>query len=74
MDMFFACGIWCVGAQLTFRVLDLRRSRTVCSDEGLTLEMSATHQIPQAKNIPYQPLLINIKYVENAPICSVSLL
>ena len=29
-----------------------------CSDKGLTLEMSATHQIPQAKNIPYQPLLI----------------
>ena len=36
---------------------------TVCSDEGLTLETSATHQIqPQAKNIPYQPLLIRPVY------------
>ena len=26
------------------------------SDEGLTLETSAKHYIPQAKNIPYQPL------------------
>ena len=25
---------------------------------GLTLEMSAKHHIPQAINIPYQPLLI----------------
>ena len=31
---------------------------SVCSDKGLTLETSATHHIPQAKNIPYQPLLI----------------
>ena len=30
----------------------------VCSVKGLMLETSATHQIPQAKNIPYQPLLI----------------
>ena len=29
----------------------------VCSDEGLTLETSATHHIPQAKNMPYQPLV-----------------
>ena len=29
-----------------------------CSDEGLALETSATHYNPQAKNIPYQPLLI----------------
>ena len=28
---------------------------TVCSDEGLTLETSAKHHIPQATNIPYQP-------------------
>ena len=27
----------------------------VCSDEGLTLETSAKHHIPQATNIPYQP-------------------
>ena len=26
--------------------------------EGLTLETSAKHHIPQATNIPYQPLLI----------------
>ena len=31
----------------------------VCSDEGLTLETSTKHHIPQATNIPYQPLLIN---------------
>ena len=30
----------------------------VRSDDGLTLETLATNQIPQAKNIPYQPLLI----------------
>ena len=30
----------------------------ICSDEGLTLEISAAHHIPQAKNIPYQPWLI----------------
>ena len=28
------------------------------ADEGLTLEMSATHHIQQAQNMPYQPLLI----------------
>ena len=33
-------------------------SPSVCSDERLTLETSAKHYIPQAKNIPYQPLLI----------------
>ena len=34
----------------------LRRTkeRTAYSDEGLTLETSATHQIPQAENIPHQ--------------------
>ena len=31
---------------------------SACSDEGLTLETSAKHYIPQAKNIPCQPLLI----------------
>ena len=45
--MFFACGMWCVA--------DVS---SVCSDEGLTLETPATHYIPQAKNISYQPLLI----------------
>ena len=37
---------------------DLAAGNAVRSDEGLTLEMSAKHQIPRAKNIPYQPLLI----------------
>ena len=58
--MFFACGIWwladvsSVSASLEQTAVD----RSVCSDKGLTLETSAKHQIPQAKNIPYQPLLI----------------
>ena len=42
------------GVELKFRALALRRSR-VCFDEGLTLETSAKHHIPQATNIPYQP-------------------
>ena len=29
------------------------------TESGLTLETSVKHHIPQAKNIPYQPLLIN---------------
>ena len=37
---------------------------SVCSDEGLTLKMSAKHHIPQATNIPYQPLLIKPIYNE----------
>ena len=32
---------------------------SVCSDEGLTLETSAKHHIPQATNIPYQPCWSN---------------
>ena len=38
--------------ELTFRAL------AVCSDEGLTLETSAKHYIPQAKTYHNQPLLI----------------
>ena len=38
--------------------LDYARETDVCSDEGLTLEASAKHDIPQATNITYQPLLI----------------
>ena len=45
------------GVLLTFRALALHRSR-VCSGYGLRMETSATREIPQAKNIPYQPLLI----------------
>ena len=45
------------GVYLTFRALALRRfSAYSCSDEGLTLEKSAKHHIPQATNILYQPL------------------
>ena len=33
-------------------------------DEGITLETSATHHIPQAKNIPYQPLLIKLTRIQ----------
>ena len=40
----------------------LRRSSDLCFDEGLTLETSAKHHIPQATNIPYQPLLIKPIY------------
>ena len=40
-------SVWCLADVLS-----------VCSDEGLTLEASAKHHIPQATNIPYQPLLI----------------
>ena len=29
---------------------------------GLTLEMSAIHQTSQAKNVPYQPLLIKLVF------------
>ena len=30
------------------------------SNEGLMIETPATHHIPQAKNIPYQPLLFKL--------------
>ena len=40
-------------------------SKTVCSDEELTLDKSAKHHIPQATNIPYQPLLIKPIYTSN---------
>ena len=63
--MFFACGIWCV-ADVSSVSPSSEQTKRVCSDEGLTLETSATHYIPQANNIPYQPLLIK-------PVCSLSL-
>ena len=53
--MFFACGIWCLADVSSVSPLS---EQTLCSDEGLMLEVSAKHYIPQAKNIPYQPLLI----------------
>ena len=49
--MFVACGIWCL-ADVSIV------SPSVCSDEGLTLETSAKHHIPQATNIPHQPLVV----------------
>ena len=45
-------------SELTFSWVRVVRNWNSCSDEGLTLETSATHQIPQAKNRSYQPLLI----------------
>ena len=49
--MFVDCGIWCLADVF-------ERQPFVCSDEGLTLETSAKHHMPQSTNIPYQPLLI----------------
>ena len=50
----------------------------ICSDEGLMLETSATHQTQQTKNMPYQPLLIKptlslLANAENADFCRTSL-
>ena len=53
--MFVACGIWCLADVSS---VSPSSEQTVCSDEGLTLETSAKHHIPQATNIPYQPLMI----------------
>ena len=47
--MFVACGIWFLAGV---------SSVSPSSEETLTLETSAKHHIPRAKNIPYQPLLI----------------
>ena len=67
--MFVACGIWCLAdvssvspsseqtgelSEQTGELCQFHNS-PVCSDEGLTLETSAKHHIPQATNIPYQP-------------------
>ena len=49
------CVIWCLADVSS---VSPSSEQTVCSDEGLTLETSAKHHIPQATNIPYQPLLI----------------
>ena len=54
--IYFICGIWCVADVSS--VSPSSEQTASLSDEGLTLETSATHHIPQAKNIPYQPLLI----------------
>ena len=36
----------------------MQLGQSASNNEGLTLETSAKHHIPQATNIPYQPLLI----------------
>ena len=41
----------------------------ICSNEGLTPETSATHQTLQAKNIPYQPLLIKPMLISTVRRC-----
>ena len=55
--MFVACGIWCL-ADVSSVSPSSEQTGEFCSDEGLTLEMSAKHHIPQATKILYQPLLI----------------
>ena len=44
------CGIWCLADVSS---VSPSSEQTVCSEEGLTLETSAKHHIPQATNIPY---------------------
>ena len=56
--MIFACGIWCLADVSSVSHSSTLPSFGVCSDEGLTLETSAIRHIRQAKNKPYQPLLI----------------
>ena len=51
--MFVACGI-----RRLADVSSVSPSSEQTGAEGLTLETSAKHHIPQATNIPYQPLLI----------------
>ena len=59
--MFVGCGIWCSAdvSSDSPSSKHVQPSFAVCSDEeGPTLDTSAKHHIPQATNIPYQPLLI----------------
>ena len=51
-------GVWCLADVSSVSPSSEQTAPSVCSDEGLTLETSAKHHIPQATNIPYQPLLI----------------
>ena len=62
--MFVACGIWCladvssvspsVGADwgIEESSQSSNHNSPACSDEGLTLETSAKHHIPQLTKIP----------------------
>ena len=57
--MFVACGIWCLAdvssvSPSSEQTGELWANQCLNS-EGLTLETSAKHHIPQATNIPYQP-------------------
>ena len=47
--MFVACGIWCLADVSS---VSPSSEQTVCSDEGLTLETSAKHHIPQLTGKP----------------------
>ena len=49
---------WCLADVSSVCPSSEQTPTAVCSDEGLTLETSAKHHIPQATNIPYQPLFI----------------
>ena len=54
--MFVACGIWCLADVSSISPLSEQTAPYwggICSDEGLTLETSAKHHIPQATNTPY---------------------
>ena len=52
-------AMWNNTGMATGRLVLKKNCFSVCSDEGLMLKTSAKHHIPQATNIPYQPLLIN---------------
>ena len=64
-SIFVACGIWCL-ADISSVSPSSEQNSPVCSDEGLTLETSAKHHIPQATNIPYQPLLLDQTHIKTA--------
>ena len=58
--MFVACGIWCLADVSSVR-----------PSSEQTLETSAKHHIPQATNIPHQPLLrINVGANDSFPYSS----
>ena len=61
--MFVACGIWCLADVSSISPSSEQTTvhglLAVCSGEGLTLETSANHHIPQATNIPYQPRVVS---------------
>ena len=76
--IFVNCGIWCLAdvssvspsseqaGELWFEECEDSSIPQSAPTEGLTLETSAKHHIPQATNIPYQPLLIKPIFYEKA--------